>query len=88
VHRLHHNELIGLSGKELSNRMVELNVIEQVHNLCKTNIVQEAWSKGKPLQVHGWVYSLKDGVIKDLELMVDDDEELAKIYRLDGRENV
>ncbi len=87
VHRLHHNELIGLSGKELSNRMVELNVIEQVHNLCKTNIVQEAWSKGRSLQVHGWVYSLKDGVIKDLELMVDDEDHLANIYRLDGLEN-
>jgi carbonic anhydrase len=83
VHRLHHAELASLTGKALSDRMVELNVIEQVYNLCKTNIVQGAWADGQPLHVHGWVYALKDGRIKDLDVTVRDNDDMATIYQLE-----
>jgi carbonic anhydrase len=83
VHRLHHAELIGLEGEALSNRMVELNVVEQVYNLCKTNIVQGAWARAQQLHVHGWVYALKDGLIKDLDVTVRHNDDMAEIYQLE-----
>ncbi len=48
------------------DRLCELNVAEQVANVCRTTIVQQAWDRGQPLAVHGWIYSLRDGVIRDL----------------------
>jgi carbonic anhydrase len=63
------------------NRLTELNVIEQVHNLAKTNIVQEAWSK-RELHLHGWVYGLHNGLIKDLSVIHDSQEDIDEIYRL------
>src|SRR3989344_4769827 len=57
--------------KDRENRLVELNVIEQVHNLAQTKVVQQAWKK-RTLQVHGWVYGFDDGLIKDLKVMVDE----------------
>ena len=57
--------------KERENRLVELNVIEQVHNLSKTRIVQQAWGK-RQLQVHGWVYGFNNGLITDLKVMMDE----------------
>lgn len=83
VYRLHMKELEELKGRALSDRMVELNVIEQVYNLCKTNIIQEAWSRGHHPHVHGWVYSLKDGRIKDLNVTVRDNEEMHSIYQFE-----
>lgn len=83
VYRLHMTELQALRGKALSDRMVELNVIEQVYNLCKTTIVQDAWSNEQPLHVHGWVYSLQDGLIKDLGVTVRNKEEMHSIYQID-----
>jgi carbonic anhydrase len=65
-----------------SNRLVELNVFEQVHNLAKTSIVQKAWAS-RSLQVHGWVYGLADGRIKDLGCMVDEIEDLEPIFRFE-----
>ncbi|MFN8394240.1 MAG: carbonate dehydratase [Bacteroidia bacterium] len=81
VYRLHMKELEQLKGRPLSDRMVELNVIEQVYNLCKTNIIQEAWSRGHHPHVHGWVYSLKDGRIKDLGVTVRDNDDMHSIYQ-------
>ena len=66
--------------KQRENRLVELNVMEQVHNLSKTKIVQEAWKK-RQLQVHGWVYGFDDGLIKDLNVMVDEISDLEPIFR-------
>lgn len=83
VYRLHLKELEAMEGKALSDRMVELNVIEQVYNLCKTNIIQDAWKRGHHPHVHGWVYSLKDGLIQDLNVTVRDDEEMHRIYQYD-----
>jgi carbonic anhydrase len=68
--------------KQRENRLVELNVIEQVHNLAKTKIVQQAWKK-RELKVHGWVYGFDDGLIKDLNVMVDEINDLEPIFRYD-----
>jgi len=48
------------------DRLCELNVIEQVANVCQTTIVGDAWDRGQPLSVHGWVYGLEDGLVRDL----------------------
>lgn len=63
-----------------AQRLVELNVIEQVHNLAKTSIVQKAWQE-RPLQIHGWVYGLDSGRIKDLECKIRQLEDLEPIFR-------
>jgi carbonic anhydrase len=65
VIRHHRTELNALTDEEARlNRLVELNVQEQVYNLAKTTIIQRAWMKDKRPDLHGWVYGLKDGIIK------------------------
>ncbi len=69
VARLHHEELDGIADTDTRfDRLVELNVAEQVYDLSRTVILRDAWRAGRPIQVHGWVYSLNDGVIKDLNV--------------------
>jgi carbonic anhydrase len=63
------------------DRLCELNVIEQVHNVCHTTIVQQAWREGRPLSVHGWIYSLNDGLIRDLNVQVEGPADIEPIYR-------
>jgi len=63
------------------DRLCELNVIEQVANVCQTSIVLDAWERGQPLTVHGWVYGLHDGLIRDLGVMAENAEQAAKAYR-------
>jgi len=62
---------------ERRERLCELNVIEQVINVCQTTIVQDAWERGQNLTIHSWVYSLEDGLVRDLGLAVSDAESLA-----------
>lgn len=84
VHRLHHSELVNIKDEEKRNRrLVELNVIEQVNNLSKTSTVQNAWENNETLYLHGWVYDLKNGLIKDLEVTVRDNKDMQQIYRFD-----
>jgi carbonic anhydrase len=64
--------------------LCELNVVSQVSNVCHTAIVQNAWQRGQPLAIHGWVYSLKDGLLKDLNCTVDSVEQVADAYRIDA----
>jgi carbonic anhydrase len=64
------------------NRLTELNVIEQVRNLAKTTIVQQTW-KERDLHLHGWVYGMQDGIIKDLSVIHNDSEDIDSIYRFD-----
>ena len=71
------------SDEEREKKMVELNVIEQVHNLAKTSIVQKAW-KNRELEIHGWVYSLEDGKIIDLKVAYSNINQLEPIYRFTG----
>ena len=61
-------------------RLCELNVIEQVANACQTTVVQDAWARGQPLAVHGWIYSLHDGIVRDLGIDVDEPGELSGVY--------
>lgn len=74
-----------LSEKERANLMCELNVAAQVRNVCHTTIVQDAWKRGQVLDVHGWIYSLGDGRLKDLNLCISSPEQLAEVYRLQFR---
>lgn len=63
------------------DRLVQLNVLEQVHNVCSTTTVQSAWNDGQPLSVHGWIYRLSDGLIRDLGFRVDGPEGIDSVYR-------
>ncbi|WP_397444683.1 carbonate dehydratase [Polaribacter sp. R77954] len=65
------------------DRLVELNVIAQVYDLAKTSIVQQAWQDDTGLEIHGWVYGLEDGVIKDLKVSMDSAAHLDDIFTLD-----
>jgi carbonic anhydrase len=64
------------------NLLCELNVISQVANVCHTTIVQQAWRRGQNVTVHGWVYSLNDGLLKDLNCSVDSVEQIPQEYRV------
>jgi carbonic anhydrase len=74
VYRLHKKEIDSITDiVQKQRRMVELNIEEQVLDLMKTSIIQNAWTKGKFLQVHGLVYDVANGLLKDLKLNFDDD---------------
>jgi len=84
VYRYHHKELDAIEDKtQRARRFVEVNVMEQVHDLCKTSIVQNAWKNKQPLHVHGWVYDIHDGIIKDLNVSFTCTKDLHKVYHLD-----
>jgi carbonic anhydrase len=83
VYRFHHQELDAIADEdERFNRFVELNVIEQVHDLAKTSIVQGAWRSKQELTIHGWVYGVGSGVVKDLGVNIESNESLDQVYQL------
>jgi carbonic anhydrase len=85
VYRLYSTELDLIDDYEQkANRLVELNVVENVYNLCKTSTIQNAWKNGQDLQVHGWAYSLNTGIIKDLDVSFVSDEKLNKVFKFSG----
>jgi len=85
VYRYHHKELDSITSEvERARRFVELNVIEQVHDLGKTSIVQNAWMNNQPLHIHGWVYDIADGLIKDLGVTFRNTKDLHSVYHLDS----
>ena len=61
--------------------LCELNVAEQVANVCHTTIIQNAWRKGQELAVHGWIYGIKDGLLHDLDLCVSGPDQIPDVYR-------
>ncbi len=71
-------QAIGLSNARV-DRLCEFNVIEQVANVCQTTIVRDAWENGQELAVHGWIYGLKDGLLRDLNVTVSNREEAGAI---------
>lgn len=83
VYFIYREELDKLSDNspEKVNRLCELNVKEQVANLCHTTIVQDAWRRGQPLNVHGWIYGLDNGLLKDLNLCFSGLEQLNEVFR-------
>lgn len=80
---MHHHEAqlskIADESKRL-DRLTELNVIEQVINVSRTTIVQNAWGRGQTLSVHGWIYGVRDGLLRDLGLRIGSQKELAAAY--------
>jgi carbonic anhydrase len=84
VYNEHKTELKNIEGyQKRFDRLVELNVIAQVYDLAKTSIVQQSWKDNTGLQIHGWVYGLDDGVIKDLKVSMDSAAHLDDIFTLD-----
>jgi carbonic anhydrase len=84
VYRYHHKELDMIKDtKARENRLVQLNVVEQVHELGKTSIVQNAWERGQSLHIHGWVYDISDGIIDDLKVTFTSTKDLHSVYHLD-----
>ncbi|MDR6945190.1 carbonate dehydratase [Mucilaginibacter pocheonensis] len=82
VYRLHAEELDAIADEqERTNRLVEFNVIENVYNLCKTSIVQNAWKNGQQLGVHGWVYSLSTGLINDMKVSTLNNENMDEVFK-------
>ena len=65
-----------------ADRLCELNVAAQVANVCHTTIVQDAWRRGQPLAVHGWIYALADGLLRDLDLVVESAQQISGAYRM------
>ncbi len=84
VYRFHNNELDAIQDEQKKyDRFVELNIIEQVYDLAKTSIVQNAWEKKQSLSIHGWVYGVGSGVIKDLGVNFSSDADLSDVYQLE-----
>lgn len=85
VYHAHHEEFQALSEKGArEDRLCELNVVAQVRNVAKTSIVQRAWRRGRHVTVHGWVYSLTDGVLHDLNVGLSATSDLHPAYRIKG----
>lgn len=83
VYRLHHTELDSIPDEEKRfDRFVEVNVIEQVYDLAKTSIVQAAWKNNQELHIHGWVYSIRNGLVNDLNVNFTKNDELDDVYQL------
>lgn len=75
-------ELAGLPDDVARHRkLCELNVVEQVVNVCQTTVLQDAWARGHPVSVHGWIYGLEDGLLRDVGLTVTHADELAGNYQ-------
>jgi len=81
VYRLYYDELEKITDpEERHRRLVELNVREQVYHLSMNSIVQNAWNNGSNLQIHGWVFDIREGLLKDLHVDIQQDKKLFKLY--------
>ena len=94
IHRQHHEKIESIvdadkivEENKRVNRLCELNVIEQVNNVCHTTIVQDAWERGQSLVVHGWIYSISNGLIKDLAVSTAGKDQISDIYRVEHELN-
>jgi carbonic anhydrase len=82
VQQKHENYLANARNEsEAADRLCELNVIEQVLNVCHTTIARDAWERGQELAVHGWIYGLQDGLLRDLNVTVSDFQETPMVYQ-------
>ncbi|HEY3403330.1 MAG TPA: carbonate dehydratase [Ohtaekwangia sp.] len=85
VYRLHSRELDAIQDEEKRfNRFAELNVIEQVFDLSKTSIIQNSWRDRKQPIIHGWIYDIRTGIIKDLEVSFESHESLPPFFRINS----
>jgi carbonic anhydrase len=83
VYRYHQARVDAVQDeRQKINLLCELNVIEQVANICHTTIVQGAWKNGQPVSVHGWIYNIEDGILKDLGVCVTRGDEISQTHRI------
>ena len=85
----HHDELDGIADDQARwNRLCELNVIDQVEGIASTTVVQKAWQRGHEVTVHGWIYRLSEGLIRNLNVEVDGPDQVPAIYRINAPSSV
>jgi carbonic anhydrase len=82
VRDLQQEFLNGLHESLRVDALVELNVLEQARNVCRTTVVTDAWQRGQSVVVHGWVYGLDDGLLQDMRITVSNSDEMASSYAL------
>ena len=83
VYRYHQEKMDALADeRERADLLCELNVIEQVANVCHTTFVQNAWQRGQSLAVHGWIYSIEDGILRDMDVCITGSNEISSIHRM------
>jgi carbonic anhydrase len=83
VHLANREELAAIPDLDArANRLAELNVEVQVANVCHTTIVQDAWQRGQKVTVHGWIYALRDGLLRDLDLAIESPDQIPPEYRI------
>ncbi|GAA3718164.1 carbonate dehydratase [Oceanisphaera sediminis] len=83
LYHRYRKDLLGIEPEQArEDALCELNVVEQVANLCRTTIVQHAWQRGQELSIHGWVYGIKDGKLHDLDVCVSEKAETPDVYRI------
>jgi len=80
VARFNAKKLDGLSADDKHDRLCEFNVQEQVVNVCNTNIVKHAWASGADLAIHGWIYNIENGILKDLDMCINSMDELKEKF--------
>ncbi|MCB1210437.1 MAG: carbonic anhydrase, partial [Verrucomicrobiales bacterium] len=78
-HRSHLDSLA--SEEERGSRLCELNVVEQVVNVSQTTVVESAWDRGQDLTVHGWIYNLADGIVRDLSMSMNADKKIGPMWQ-------
>ncbi|HTO38938.1 MAG TPA: carbonic anhydrase [Brumimicrobium sp.] len=84
VYRFHKEEMDSIKdAQKRLDRMVELNVYEQVQDLAKTSIIQQAWACGQEIHLHGWVYSLEDGLVRDQNCTIKNSIEIEGVYQVE-----
>jgi carbonic anhydrase len=80
VYRYHKAELEALDAQKKNDRLCELNIVEQVYNICQTSIVRNAWASGQAVDVHGWIYRIEDGILQDMGITVTCPDDFKQIY--------
>ena len=81
ISRSNFDKLKGLRSDKKFDLLCELNVIEQVGNVCNTKIVQTAWKNAAELSVHGWIYNIENGILRDLNTCITSSEQAKKVYK-------
>jgi carbonic anhydrase len=77
----HHQRLNHLAQPALEDALCEMNVIEQVGNVALSNVMQDAWTRDQKVAVHGWIYGLSDGLVKDLDVTMSGSQEVVDVFR-------
>ena len=77
----HRGLLENIAPAKRADALVELNVIEQVVNVCVSTVMVDAWAKGQKISVHGWSYGVHDGLLQDLHMTVDSTDSIEPLYR-------